>query len=1032
MPEDVYDDFEVEETTAIDELDSLEAEEDLEALIPRDIGDVSEGVAHRPTLVIGLGGAGCEAVLRAKKKLLSRFGELQTMAFLFMDTDVRTFAKMPGLPKIETNERIYIGGEHAIKAYRNKRLYPEIAARIPDELNPEHLIKLADGKGAGQIRVAGALCFLSSFDHIRTKIEEARNQIQTKEALLQDRLGKKGLDIVQGDVVVYMVGSLAGGTGCGTFLDTAALVSELVKSSNPNVVGIFMLPEAFFERVRGDQIQMQRMQANCYAALKEIQFFLDTKKTRPPVTFAYPNCPEITITGELPLWDMCYLVDFKDEYARRLSKLEDLYDVVGRQLFHEMGSPFGAKAESFANNATALSGIAACPETKKQRKFSTFSTACLSFPAERITSYCARRTLERFCDEVLLGEAARVEDIDKDVTAFLSSNGLEERGSSDQVLDALLTGSAGQASSDDYGLSVNFGRRKSAQEFSALIAKKKQEFETTDIPDLRIAIEENYRELLPGKVELIRSQMCSVFGTHGTRYCLQFLDHLALAFESMRDEMVDENRQWRDRLRQNTESAMDEDLSNLRKLWSVMAMLTSRDENLKMAIVQSFNQFVDGEILSLARDNAQAMFDQLEAAVHRERQRVVALHQAADGLGVRLRNAIAQVEASGRRRISDFVVELDVTDPGYDKTYYESKVIVPEEVLADCNEQFGNLYEALTGRDVRGMAARLLPICRKFYKQDLEQTNIIEFMKKQTRGGKKNAETKLEEIFEMCQPFWLTDIPGNAMYSDYIGLGAMPMDKRKLKFDPIIASWARKYQDFRTKGAIGRAEPVPTSIPYEIELSRRTHGARAYYLRDAKNWRKYYKDVVKAGTYPLHAHPDLSALEDLFPDLKAESKVSFAVAMAFGFIAKRGNHYYYNLEVKRDGHGGLSQVTLVYDSDWSTITQNIFTDPARAGDAQALGGFMKLAGKRAKPPKDKYLGNGREKALAAFMDSEPRRQEVDETYSSYVALMGQVNVTKDLEWYQGELDRMDVPRELRAQLRREKNAIAGLVDELRK
>src|ERR1035441_267794 len=140
----------------------------------------------------------------------------------------------------------------------------------------------------------------------------------------------------------------------------------------------------------------------------------------------------------------------------------------------------------------------------------------------------------------------------------------------------------------------------------------------------------------------------------------------------------------------------------------------------------------------------------------------------------------------------------------------------------------------------------------------------------------------------MCQPFWNTRLPQvNMQYDQFIALGCMPQASHSggaAGFAPELREWAQRYTKATRGGVAAPPNLVATTAPYEIELVRYTHGARAWYLSDAADWKDKFDQTVKQKAFPLMLSKGLSDIPDLFPDKKKISRLAFALAMAFGLI----------------------------------------------------------------------------------------------------------------------------------------------------
>ena len=78
------------------------------------------------------------------------------------------------------------------------------------------------------------------------------------------------MDLVdRADVEVYVISSLSGGTGSGSFLDVGFMARHLMRGSVSKIYGFFLLPRVF-----GGLPATGRRNANAYAALKELDYYM--------------------------------------------------------------------------------------------------------------------------------------------------------------------------------------------------------------------------------------------------------------------------------------------------------------------------------------------------------------------------------------------------------------------------------------------------------------------------------------------------------------------------------------------------------------------------------------------------------------------------------------------------------------------------------------------------------------------------------------------------------------------------------------
>lgn len=236
------------------------------------------------TLVVGLGGTGQAVIREIKKRLLRSYGEIPKLVkFLEFDTD-------------ENNTK---GGEYSY--YYNGRTYQDYKYQIQNseflltpflgvglaEKDPicnvkiriEELSKVShrlNNKGAGGYRVCGRTIFLQNSKDI---IKALRNTISGRSGLRDAGLTNQeianGYNLVNdGYINVFVIASLAGGTGSSSFMDMSRMlqiagiqVDNDEGMGKDQIFGMFFLPK-FFE----GKTHTQNIRVNAYTALSELDY----------------------------------------------------------------------------------------------------------------------------------------------------------------------------------------------------------------------------------------------------------------------------------------------------------------------------------------------------------------------------------------------------------------------------------------------------------------------------------------------------------------------------------------------------------------------------------------------------------------------------------------------------------------------------------------------------------------------------------------------------------------------------------------
>ena len=228
--------------------------------------------ALMPAVIIAIGQAGIEVVKRFRRQVVDRYGSFERLAHLrlmFIDTDpesLQVATASTGPSPVAANEVIPMRlnrASHYLKPRRNGRSLiegwfdPQLLYRIPR--NPQTL----------GLRCLGRLAFCDHFRVFSDKLRENLEGCTSTEVLQQsDRLTQLGLRTNRPRV--YIVSSLAGGTGSGMFIDVAYAARYRLKQlgyANPDVLGLFLVPP--MERSAAKPLAA----GNTFAALKELNHY---------------------------------------------------------------------------------------------------------------------------------------------------------------------------------------------------------------------------------------------------------------------------------------------------------------------------------------------------------------------------------------------------------------------------------------------------------------------------------------------------------------------------------------------------------------------------------------------------------------------------------------------------------------------------------------------------------------------------------------------------------------------------------------
>lgn len=158
------------------------------------------------------------------------------------------------------------------------------------------LAETTDG-GAGQFRQLGRMSLFLRLGEETTLVDRIRSACATvAEATEGDR-----------KVNVFITGSVGGGTGSGALFDVAALARSYAATAfggNQQVIGYLALPTTFVNVVESSSDELMRLQANSYAALREL-----VRLTISPKGAAFRWTDHLHYQLTDPLFDVTYLIE---------------------------------------------------------------------------------------------------------------------------------------------------------------------------------------------------------------------------------------------------------------------------------------------------------------------------------------------------------------------------------------------------------------------------------------------------------------------------------------------------------------------------------------------------------------------------------------------------------------------------------------------------------------------------------------------------------------------------------------------------
>ncbi|NUQ65861.1 MAG: protein kinase, partial [Pirellulales bacterium] len=262
-----------------------------------------EAPTYRPAVFIGLGGTGGRVLSRLRQLLTDCYGDgpaCPALQFLYIDTDIASINEV----SMRAGDGTLREDETIATPLRQTWHYRTSALGNLLSLSRRWIYNIPRSLRTEGMRALGRLALL---DHSRQIVGRLRSAIRSAIDGEAVRLTARhtGLGFSETDPRVFLVASIAGGTGGGMVLDTAYAVRQVLAEeglSDDHVYGILTYSTASGDKARN------LAPPSAYACLQELQYFsLDGCD--------YPGEPGCGLAGFRetgPALKSTYLIDLGD------------------------------------------------------------------------------------------------------------------------------------------------------------------------------------------------------------------------------------------------------------------------------------------------------------------------------------------------------------------------------------------------------------------------------------------------------------------------------------------------------------------------------------------------------------------------------------------------------------------------------------------------------------------------------------------------------------------------------------------------
>jgi hypothetical protein len=396
----------------------------------------------RNLLVVGLGGFGKWVVTNFKSRILDTYGEKpDNIDWLSADL-IGAEDPLPKYVRFElgklkeevldysnrSSEFVFFGGDFAneIRKAREGRSDLRFANRLSADDADMILLAQEQGVPAAERRHASMIQFILKIESI--------------ERVLKSKKGD--------DSIIFLVSSLAGGTGTGVFLDFLLLLRKFLSSIHGTIISVHLLPYGFAKVKQNED--MNPLLANCYAAYREfLRLYYPRGNVKVHYSLSNLSLQNITKPQNVDtISDLVYIIDGSTVGGIEGSQIEYYRGIVPSVVsfiensFLAINNEEATRTSTFFDNAKAHSTANFLNEKVKEIpydafSFASFGTYRLLFDTEAIkTEFAQRIALKIFSQEQFLA-ASWLPDTEFYVKNFLLAQSESTKFDKDIVHDCL-------------------------------------------------------------------------------------------------------------------------------------------------------------------------------------------------------------------------------------------------------------------------------------------------------------------------------------------------------------------------------------------------------------------------------------------------------------------------------------------------------------------------------------------------------------------------------------------------------------------
>jgi len=984
------------------------------------------------TLVIVGGGTGA-SIGRGMKSYVNEMGMDPWVKFICVDTDSREQESQGSLQGFSEEEFCHLSMDPVKTFLADPAKDPFLAERLglDDPVVHAQLSNIAEKNllQAGAVRPLGLAALYANLSAFTSKVTAAANTLNHRWAEVENQKGCAEQVRLQDRFSVIMCGSACGGTWSSLPVDISVLVKkELQDVANLEMSLTLILPDVFESALVGKPDEWARLQANAHSCLVEVDAFCNGWAETQGVKLG--RCEKESMKAPAGIWSNVFLVSRRDSAGNDLGGPENVFSTVAQSLGAEIALSIGGKISSLNTNDVMRQGLTHCSDTKLPRSFSTLNSTAIAVPKERSVRDATARQMAGLYGTVL-GDAGG--SLDEDADAWLMEVELEERHGCNSSttrfravappIDGFLTALTRHKR--------HKGRHKNRR-YAPQFLVVRERFEDVALPRIEEAMDQARRKLADRVKNQIFEKLTWLLVNQGMLPAQDFFNQLQTAFAKIVAEQQDEIR-----VEENAAKTADQAAKTAIAKMSTFFGRFGKNESKQLQIESLLRRYCSLSISSMARQQTLTLIADIRGQVNRQLTQLTAEIRGAKTELHRLELLVQQNRVA--HVIGDSHSELDVTPVGF--KFFAENVMATSTLLEKLAEkQKETVAEVIRacGSDTHLVSDAMETIAKDHFSEALKKVNVVDVLGKiLTQGGEaaELAKTQIQQALKTTQPLWDAKLSRlSETFSDLTVIGVPKLDG---PYGQAVSSFLKNQAAvLLNKNPLyqGTATVVQTTDNLRIHIVRRTHGARPFYLARWLDWKQAARKWKEQGAHPTSVFPSkwIATLPPQEPKKEAaRTDLAFAIALAYGWISKRGKHYARNLILQE--RGASSQYVVPYNSHSDSIAfehQKPRQLPPGALSTFVNAGRMSFAGRNDVDSRVR-LAMGREQALDAFRKDDNFCELVFSAFDALCEVAGNLHAAKELQEYLLLLDgQVKVGTRHYDQISEEIELLAGLMQEL--